>query len=88
VIDSKLYVWLADTDKGIRNSDKTPPRWKSRQEVDADADMKTATCTHCGKPIQFVDGEWHHTKPEPGLRSQFCRSINVATPQRGTMTKT
>jgi hypothetical protein len=37
VIDSKLYVWLADTDKGIRNSDKTPPRWKSRQEVDADA---------------------------------------------------
>jgi predicted RNA-binding Zn-ribbon protein involved in translation (DUF1610 family) len=49
---------------------------------------KSATCTHCGKPIQFVDGEWHHTKPEPGLRSQFCRSVNVATPQRGSITKT
>ena len=37
VIDSKLYVWLADTDGGAREPDKTPPRWKSRQEVDADA---------------------------------------------------
>jgi hypothetical protein len=37
VIDSKLYVWLADTDEGARKSDKAPPRWKSRQEVDADA---------------------------------------------------
>jgi len=66
VIDSKLYVWLADTDKGIRNSDKTPPRWKSAKRLTPMPDMKTATCTHCGKPIQFVDGEWHHTKRNPG----------------------
>jgi hypothetical protein len=37
VIDSKLYVWLADIDKSARESHKDPPRWKSRQEVDADA---------------------------------------------------
>ena len=36
VIDSKGYVHIVDLDGTHKDSDKTPPRWKSRSKIERD----------------------------------------------------